>query len=395
MKKIAFLLPDFQEGGMPKVASNIMSGLGDSYQQYLILLDSNSDIRFETNAEVLRVCPKGDSKVGKAKVFLDRINIVKKIKKEHHFDIVISFGVAANIINIVSKQNDKTICTEHNIKSIENKTWGFFGRVYDVLIKKFYTKPDHLVAISKVMKEDFIGNYNIKGNIEVIYNPHRISEIINRSYENLTEEEQQLFTDKVTLINVGRMTYAKGHWHLIRILAELKKEIPTIQLIILGQGEMEQSLKTLAERLNVQDSIKFLGFQPNPYKFIRNSDLFVMSSLYEGFPNVLIESLACETPIVSTDCKSGPREIIDEAKDIYKIINKYEVCKYGVLTPQFNGEIVLENTLLSDSEEEMKKAVLKLLSNKELYNKIQQEYKLQALEYDVENMVKEYKKIFN
>ncbi|MED4288148.1 glycosyltransferase [Priestia megaterium] len=395
MKKIAFLLPDFQEGGMPKVASNIMSGLNSDYIQYLILLDGESEVRYVHNSEILPVCPKGQSKLQKIKVFLKRIKIVKQLKKKHNFDVVVSFGVAANIVNIVSKCNDSTICTEHNVKSIENKTWGFFGKVYDVLIKLLYSKPNHLVAISNVMKEDFIQNYNIKGNIDVIYNPHKVNEIIEHSNELLTNEEEELFRNKITLVNVGRLTYAKGHWHLIRALADLKKEIPNIQLLILGQGEMEGDLRKLTEDLKVQDSVHFLGFQSNPYKFIKQSDVFVMSSLYEGFPNVLIESLACETPIISTDCKSGPREIIDKEKNIHKKISEYEIHDYGILTPKFDGKVTLNNSDLTENEKQLKLAILELMQDKELYDKIKSNCRSKSFEYDVQNMVKKYEKIFD
>lgn len=394
MKKIAFLLPDFQEGGMPKVASNIMSGLDENYHQHLILLDENSEIRYDHSSEILPVCAKGQSKLEKIQVYIKRIKIVKQLKKKHQFDVVISFGVAANIINILTKQNDKTVCTEHNVKSIENKTWGFFGKIYDVLIKRFYSKPDHLVAISNVMKEDFIENYDIKNDIDVIYNPHKISDIVERSNEELNDSEKQIFANRTTIINAGRLTYAKGHWHLIRVVAELKKEIPNIQLLILGQGEMEKELKDLANQLNIADAVVFMGFQSNPYKLIKHSDAFVMSSMFEGFPNVLIESLACETPIISADCKSGPREIIDEAKDIHKKITEYEVHKGGVLTPAFDGDVILDNRGLTSSEEQMKLAISKLLKNKELYNDIQSRCAEKASEYDVSKIVKLYENTF-
>ncbi|MGG3640560.1 glycosyltransferase [Bacillus gobiensis] len=397
MKKIAFLLPDFQEGGMPKVASNIMSGLNsESYSQFLILLDSESNIRYSHNSEILLVCPKGKSKIEKIKTFFKRINQVKKIKKNFNFDIVVSFGVAANIANILSKNNNElVICTEHNIKSIENKTWGFFGKVYDFLIKLLYSKSDRLVAISKVMKEDFIENYNIRKNIDIIYNPHKINEIIEYSDMPLSYEEELIFQNKITLINVGRLTYAKGHCHLIRVLAELKKTIPNIQLLILGQGEMESDLKELTLKLNLIDSVYFLGFQSNPYKFIKQSDVFVLSSMFEGFPNVLIESLACETPIISTDCKSGPREIIDKEKNIYKNIKQYEIHDYGILTPNFNEDVVLNNRELNKQEKQLELAILKLIMDRQLYSHLKENCYSKALEYDVQNMVEKYEKIFN
>ncbi|MDT0148380.1 glycosyltransferase [Priestia aryabhattai] len=395
-KKIGFLLPNFAEGGMPKVASNILCGLDDhDYEKHLILLDKGSEIKYEHGAQVTFAVNQGKSKIGKVFAYLNRIRAVRKIKQNGNFDTVISFGVTSNIINIVTKSGEKTISTEHNIKSIENKTWGFFGKIYDVLIKLFYNKSDEMIVISKVMKQDLIENYNIRKDITIINNPHIINTITQKSAEPLSKEEEALFKDKATLVTVGRLTYAKGHWHLIRVVAELKKSIPTIQLLILGIGEMEEDLKRLTEQLGVEENVKFLGFQSNPYKFIKNADVFVLSSLFEGFPNVLIETLACGTPIVSADCKSGPREILDHQKDITKQIHSYEVCKYGILTPEFDGEVNLTDNAPTQAELEMALGIKKLLSDHKLYNEYENLSKQVAQEYDVSKIIKQYQQAFN
>lgn len=395
MKKIAFLIPDYEEGGMPKVASNILMYLSqDKYKKFLIVLDSESKLKYPHDSEVIKIYPKGKSKPGKILTFIKRVKLIKNIKKEYEFDDVVSFGVSANIINILTKFGEKVICTEHNVKSIENKTWGIIGNIYDVLIKFFYGRADKLISISKVMKEDFRNNYNIKSEIEVIYNPHNINEIVDKSQELLRDEEQKLFDGKFTLINAGRLTYAKGHWHLIRIISELKKDYPNIQLLILGQGEMEKELLDLIEELNVKDSIKILGFKSNPYKYIKRSDLFVLSSMFEGFPNVLIESLACQTPIISTDCKSGPREIIDYKKDTSKIIENYEVHNIGILTPQFDGKVILNNQVLTNEELEMKKSIEKLIEDSSTLREMRSKCMKEAWKYDVSNIVKLYENTF-
>lgn len=389
MKRVGFLLPDFEEGGMPKVASNIMAGISSECEGNLILLNSESQIKYYNRFKIERVIPKGNSKFQKFLVFIKRIKIVKEIKKKNNYDMVISFGVAANIINILTKQKENTLCTEHNIKSIENKTWGISGKIYDFLIKSFYSKSDYLVAISHVMKEDLKNHYKIRKNIDVIYNPHNINEIIELSNESLTEQENEIFKDKITLINVGRLTFAKGQNHLIKVISELKKEFANIQLLILGEGELENELRKLAKEHNVEDSIVFLGYHSNPYKFIRNANLFVMSSIFEGFPNVLIESLACETPIISTDCKSGPREIIDEKKEINKTVETYEIHKCGILVPSFEKKSVREN-----AEVQMVKGITKLLSDPILYKQMKNYCLLKARNYDLNKIVSKYEEKF-
>ena len=95
---------------------------------------------------------------------------------------------------------------------------------------------------------------------------------------------------------MGRLTRPKGQWHLIRALSYVKKEIEDVKLLILGQGELKGYLKELVDKLDLRNNVEFLGYQRNPFKYIASSDLFVFSSLYEGFGNVLVEAMACGVP---------------------------------------------------------------------------------------------------
>lgn len=394
MKKVGFLLPDFEEGGMPKVASNILTGLSNrEFDKYLILLDRNSQLKYEHDAKVIFIIPRGKTKWQKIGVYIKRIFAIKKLKREQQFDTVISFGVAANIINIITKGREKTVCTEHALKSLENKTWGFLGTIYNFLMKRFYGKADQLVAISEVMKEDLQKNYAIHKPIDVIYNPHIVSHLTERSAELLDTEEQLLFSKGPNLVTVGRLTYAKGQWHLLRIMASLKQRFPDIQLFILGIGELEERLKKLAKQLQIDDNVHFLGFKSNPLKYIQHADIFVLSSLYEGLPNALIEALACRTPVISADCKSGPREILDGNKMIHKQISQFECCRYGILTPPFDGKMYFSEQPLTDAEKQMAWGIKRMLSDQELYLQYKERSLERAFDYDLSKILKEYEKI--
>lgn len=117
--------------------------------------------------------------------------------------------------------------------------------------------------------------------------------------------------DRPLIISIGRLVTQKNFNFLIESFLIVKKRIPSANLIILGKGPLEYELKNLAIKLNLEDSVHFLGFIENPYNFLKASDVFVLSSLFEGFGNVLVEALSVGVPIVSTDCAGGPREILD------------------------------------------------------------------------------------
>ncbi len=115
------------------------------------------------------------------------------------------------------------------------------------------------------------------------------------------------------------------------------------KLVIVGNGVLEKELKDEAAKLGITASVFFCGFQHNPYKFIANADCFVLSSLTEGFPNVLLEALACKKTVVSTDCQSGPRELLSPSSDPSLQVQKgYEVAEFGILTAPGDPEALAE-----------------------------------------------------
>jgi glycosyltransferase involved in cell wall biosynthesis len=162
------------------------------------------------------------------------------------------------------------------------------------------------------MKENLLKNIKIDlDKIEMIYNPIDLSYIRKKTKEEVPE---YLFKKRPVLIACGRLTKEKGFSYLIRAFKDIKKSFPEAKLLILGEGELEEYLKKLSFSLGLKESVYFLGFQKNPFKYIARADIFIFSSLYEGLPSALIEAMACGVPIVSTDCTSGPKEILDNGK---------------------------------------------------------------------------------
>jgi len=130
-------------------------------------------------------------------------------------------------------------------------------------------------------------------------------------------------------VTIGRLDEGKNHQLLIKAMREVDGN-----LYIIGDGVLRRYLEQLIYTLNLTDRVFLVGKQKNPYKYLAKADIFLFSSNREGFPNVLVEALACEIPIISTDCKSGPREILAPDSDItFSLRNSIEIAKYGILTP--------------------------------------------------------------
>jgi len=232
------------------------------------------------------------------------------------------------------------------------------------MIKYIYSARSvaKLVTVSEGIRESFIETLGIsQDKIMTIYNPYDIAEI-----DKLASEELKVFAPLFAhrvLATTGRLTIAKGQWFLLRIFKELKTTIPDIKLVILGDGELKDKLIPLSEELGLKtytiwsgaqldDSydVYFLGFQKNPFKFVKQAKLFIMTSLWEGFGNTIVEAMACGTPVISTNCKSGPGEIIYPELDKKNELNEPCYDGMGVLMPVFQNKLVGASEPLSERE---------------------------------------------
>jgi glycosyltransferase involved in cell wall biosynthesis len=166
--------------------------------------------------------------------------------------------------------------------------------------------------------------------VAVIYNGidlPRISSLASQPVTSIDLDEDDRF-----LLNIGRLTYAKRQDVLIRSFSRLKDQ--KLKLVILGEGPLKSKLEALTEQLGVQGRVIFAGFVNNPYAFAARARALVLSSCYEGMPTVLLEALSCGCPVVSTDCPSGPREILADGKwgdlvpvnDVEALAQAIEIC---------------------------------------------------------------------
>jgi glycosyltransferase involved in cell wall biosynthesis len=208
--------------------------------------------------------------------------------------------------HLVVSEHNTLSCSTQNASSVRVK-------LLPLLIKIFYPYADAVVAVSHGVAEDLITMTGLPmEKVKVIYNPVITPELFAKAEEPLDHPWFRPGEPPVVL-GVGRLTKQKDFPTLIRAFALVRKERPA-RLMILGEGEERPKLETLARELGIEEDFVLPGFVENPYKYMKRASAFVLSSRWEGLPTVLIEALALGVPVISTNCPSGPAEILEHGK---------------------------------------------------------------------------------
>ena len=171
-----------------------------------------------------------------------------------------------------------------------------------------------VIGVSKGVSEDIHRAAGLKADkVHTIYNPILNGAFYRKAAETVDHSWFVPSRDWLTVVTVGRLTEQKDHDTLLRAIRDVARERP-VRLVVLGRGERLAELQALAQDLGINGIVEFAGFDPNPYRYIAAADVFALSSRWEGFGNVLVEALACGTAVVSTDCPSGPSEILEHGR---------------------------------------------------------------------------------
>ena len=409
--KLLFIIPNLAGGGAERVCVNIYKGLKnyENYKIYLVLFQKI--LKYEiTGEEIISMDIKGSSNIlGKIKNLLLRFYRLLKIKKEINPDVCISFLESADFLNLITKfGKHKVILTIHSTMSEYFKQFyddSFSQKlasfVYNNSYKFLAKKANLIICVSHGIAKDFVKSYNVDSSkIKVIHNPINLNEIEKFCKENLNEYE--LIFKHPVLITTGSLTKQKGQWYLIRVFKALKEKHKDLKLVILGEGKLKDYLVGLSEelglktyvwdrdRLSERFDVYFLGFQKNPFKFIAGSKLFVFPSLLEGFGNVLVEAMACGVPVISSDCRSGPREILAPNTDFSYQTQKPEFAEYGVLMPVFEVKYKTANEPLEEREIMWVETIDKLLEDGNLRKHYSERAKQRAEDFRIEKIVEEW-----
>lgn len=307
-KKIAIFLPSLSGGGAEKMMVNIARGFSENgIQVDLVLGNAKGPYMSMVPTEVRIV----DLKSTRLLLSLRKLARYLKVEKPQSLLVTLeSSSVIALLAKIISRVSTKLVVRIPNnmsqqMKNAKSTKHKFILRLASML----YKKADGIIAISEGVAKDTAKVTGIPlEKIEVIYNPVVTDELIKKSREQVNHI---WFNSEVpTIVGVGRLSKQKDFPVLIEAFSKVIKKRDA-RLVIIGEGEEQESLNQLVKDLGLTKLVDFIGFVDNPYKFMEKSSVFVLSSAWEGFGNVIVEAMACGTPIVSTDCKSGPSEILD------------------------------------------------------------------------------------
>ncbi len=309
--------------------------------------------------------------------------------------MVVSFATLANLINIKTKGDEKCVISIRNFTSLN------LPLDKKKVVRKFYPKADHVVAVSEVCKTDMIDHFAIREEqISVIYNPYNIEKIHKMMVEPVEDLEVfGLGSDSLpstnTIISVGRISEQKGFWRLIKAVALLKVKIPDIKLLILGKElkgtRYTQMLEGLIEKHGLEDQVELLGFKDNPYQYLYNANLYVLSSKFEGFPNGMTEAMACGLPIVSVNCLSGPLEILAPNQIGSNDVEEIYEGSYGILIPRYTDDELYDKVNLGDIK--MAAAIEMILEDKDKAKFYQEKSSERVADFHVSAIAKEWLKL--
>ena len=376
-KRIGLLIKSLSAGGAEKVISNISKVLDNKNDIYLFVYDSNN-IVFNFSGKLIDLnCRTKGIKIHTLFTLIKRIVKLSFYKKKLNLDVMISFMPNANFANIYSWGKTKRI--------VCCRGYGEFNKYS----KKYYNKLSRIskfVVQTKRMKDEFVKQYNCSSEkIFVLENLFDINDILKKANEQIEPEIKSFIETHKTIVTVGSYKKDKGFWHLIKVFYEVKKTIVDAGLIIIGHGgSMYSNIKKMVLESEYNDDILLYGYSNNPYKYISKCDIFTLSSIHEGFPNVLVEAMLCKTPVISTDCLTGPREILRAVSYINNELSDFEIADFGVLVPKLDDNADFVTSKISENEIAYAKAIIRLMKSTELKYELSEKAFESAKKYDIE-----------
>ena len=396
--KIGILIAELVPYGAERIAIRLAQGLKKHGVGVTILLTDRSQSMEVKDISVIPMLhgSGGLSLIQKLLYApLQYIRLYRAIKKEK-IDILISFMERANIFSVILKGKFRRIPTIHDFlsRSLKERPSLFHKLAPHVFYRLFKKRPDLWVCVSKAASTDFAKTFNIDPDrVKTMYNPLDLDRATSLAREPLEDKYRDLLKGN-SILHVGRIDKQKGHWYLLRAFSRVLETLPDAKLILLGDGELRDYAESLANDLGIKEKVHFLGIHDNPFKFMLRASVFVLNSLWEGLPTVLVEALSCKAAIVAADCKSGPRELLAPDTDFSRTAQRVEQSEYGILIPPFDGEFKDADAPLTKEESMLAEALLLLLQDNSLRERYKQVSCQRIDAFRTERIIEEWMDVF-
>jgi glycosyltransferase involved in cell wall biosynthesis len=355
---LALFIPTLGGGGAERTMLNLAQGFSDyGIVTDLVVANAKGPYAMEIPESVNLIDLKS------SRVFTCIPRLVSYLRSRKPFAII-STLTHANFITVFSRAfsrvPSKVIVREANtLSEAVGNSKSIKMKLMPLLVMWSYSRADRIIAVSDGVADDLSMILGIdRGKITVISNPVVSDPLFSKVDEPL---QHAWFEDSAppVILAVGRLEPVKDYITLIKAF-DLVRKSRQARLIILGEGSERKRLEEFVNSLSHAEDISMPGFVNNPFNYMAKASLFVLSSLYEGLPNVLIQAMACGCQIVSTDCKSGPREILDGGR-------------YGYLVP-VGDDRAMANAIISALEKEYDRSALVARAKQYSFDNATQKY---------------------
>ena len=359
MKKVLFFIPNLSVGGAEKVLVNLVNNMDKNIFDITVqtLFARGVNEQFLNESIKLKHCFKKTFK-GNSKILtlFKPETLYNRFIKEH-YDIIISYleGPTARIVSGCTDKDTKLVCWIH-IQQENKETFFASFKSYEEAVR-CYNRFDRIIAVSEYVKQDFLLLSKYRGKSEVLYNTNETEEIIRLSNEPLSN---QMDIDSFNICVVGKLKKNKGIERLMNINKRLKESNYRVHFYFLGSGPMEEYMKDFAQKNDLDGQLTLLGYQTNPYKYVKNCDLFVCGSYAEGFSTAATEALIVGTPVCTVEV-SGMKEMLGENNE------------YGIVT--------------ENSENALYQGIKRLLDNPDLLAHYKKQAEVRGKEFSTEKTV--------
>lgn len=382
-QNVLFFIFRLYGGGAERIVSNLSQAWSSKYNVKIAVYDLE-ERTYPYGGELIRIklpFAENVAKNGKIARLVRLLTLVvklRRLKKQYAIHSCISFAEQANIINILSGRS-RTIISVRTTLTEEMKSAPRM-RVLQSLIRILYNRAYRVITPSSGIAADLVQHFGVhSGKVLVIPNYLDRERIDRLCHEPLKDPSLIGLFRYDVLLHVGRITPAKGLWLAFHVFKVLKQDYPQLKLVSVGEGESEASFKKeiveyaktiglkvadleAGEAVQFDADVFFLGFQSNPFQMMRNSKLLIFPSVFEGFPNTILESLECRLPVVAADCNTGPAMILQPDQAIEGKRTRFALAKYGVLAPALTST-ALNATIAQEVIDEWTKAVQCLLGD--------------------------------
>ena len=377
MKQITFFIQNMSGGGAERVVANLCQEFVQrGITVNLICIEKKEQYQLPNQVNRFYLLKRPLIFARYTKYFLLPLFAYRlyRFVKNNNIAIVNSRMFFANYVNILAKKlfrmPVKTIVTsDKTIKHYFSNN--LFDKLNLYLIRLFYPLADFHIFISKQMSAEYRRFCTIKNSM-LIYNPVTVIESKTNS--------KKIKNTKFNIVSMGRLIDVKRHIDLINAMGKLDENC---QLHILGDGPLLTQLQQLTDSRGLQDRVTFYGFVKDPHNLIRTADCYVSCSSLEGMPCHIIEAMACNLPIIATDCRTGPREILAPDSDYNKILkvnDSIEITDYGILYPVADTANLI-------------KSIEYIINNKQQARQMVDNSLVRIEEFDITTIADQYQKV--